>query len=120
MIFNDNILNVFDITIKSLLSNKINNDILKLSDLLSNLDNDKFKSYLSLLKSILILLSKIQNKENNTKTYLSNKIKNFYESSLNLTKKNIIDRFDFLIKNENELFKYNLDKKLFILKFLTN
>ena len=37
-----------------------------------------------------------------------------------LTTKNIIDRFDFLSNNENDIFTYNLDKKLFMLKFLVS
>ena len=35
-----------------------------------------------------------------------------------LSKQNIVDRFYFLTNNENDLFSYNLDKKLFMLKFL--
>jgi len=37
--------------------------------------------------------------------------------SANLTKKNLIDRFDYLNNNQKELFSLNLDKKLFILNF---
>ena len=39
--------------------------------------------------------------------------------SANLTKKNLIDRFDYLTNNQKELFSLNLDKKIFILNFLT-
>ena len=39
--------------------------------------------------------------------------------STNLNKKNLIDRFDYLTNNQNELFSLNLDKKIFILNFLT-
>ena len=39
--------------------------------------------------------------------------------SSNLTQKNLIDRFDYLTNNQKELFSLNLDKKLFILNFLT-
>ena len=33
--------------------------------------------------------------------------------------KNLIDRFDYLTNNQKELFSLNLDKKIFILNFLT-
>ena len=39
--------------------------------------------------------------------------------STNLTQKNLIDRFDYLTNNQKELFSLNLDKKIFILNFLT-
>ena len=39
--------------------------------------------------------------------------------STNLTQKNLIDRFDYLTNNHKELFSLNLDKKIFILNFLT-
>ena len=39
--------------------------------------------------------------------------------SANLSKKNLIDRFDYLTNNQKELFSLNLDKKIFILNFLT-
>ena len=52
--------------------------------------------------------------------YLSNQFNLLKQLSKNLTNENIIDRFEYLIKNESDLFTYNLDKKLFMLKFLTN
>ncbi len=39
--------------------------------------------------------------------------------SANLTQKNLIDRFDYLTNNQKELFSLNLDKKIFMLNFLT-
>ena len=39
--------------------------------------------------------------------------------SANLNQKNLIDRFDYLTNNQKELFSLNLDKKIFILNFLT-
>ncbi len=39
--------------------------------------------------------------------------------STNLSKKNLIDRFDYLNNNQKQLFSLNLDKKIFILNFLT-
>ena len=72
-----------------------------------------------LLKTILVTLSKLKVDNNETNDYLSNKFQTLKELSYALSMQNIIDRFEFLSNNENDLFTYNLDKKLFILKFLT-
>ena len=38
--------------------------------------------------------------------------------SENISKKNIVDRIDYLVKNESDLYIYNLNKKIFMLNFL--
>ena len=76
-------------------------------------------SYLSMLKFILIVANKL--KVNRDDKSLIN-IPNYLELeslSANLTQKNLIDRFDYLTNNQKELFSLNLDKKIFILNFLT-
>ena len=84
------------------------------------MDNENFKSYLSFLKSILVIMNKLKY-ENFLKTnFLSNKFEKLKNISIKLTSKNIIDRFEFLSKNEKDLFTYNFDKRLFILNFLNN
>ena len=115
----DNILEIIDFTINSLYSNSINNNHLDLIKNIINLDNEKFKSYLSIIKTILIILNKLKNNQFDSNKYLSDKFIVLKELSKSLSKKNIIDRFDFLTNNEHDLFTYNLDKKLFMLKFLT-
>ncbi len=119
-LYNENIQEVFDLTIESLVDNTINDKNIILADILSKYDNDKFKLYLSILKSILITLNKIQNDDFKLNNYLSTKYKMMEDISNYLSKQNIIDRFNYLINNESDLFTYNLDKKLFMLKFLTN
>ena len=94
--------------------------VLSLSEFVSKFDNDKFKSYLLLLKSILVIIKKIKNDNNVINSLISDRLKKLVNLSSILTTKNIIDRFDFLSKNENDIFTYNLDKKLFMLKFLVS
>ena len=51
---------------------------------------------------------------------MSDKLKLLENISSGFTIKNIIDRYDFLSKYENDLFTYNLDKRIFILRLFTH
>ena len=117
--YNNDFLDIFQLSIKCLLSNDLDDDKINLSNILSKLNNDEFNNYLSMLKFILIVANKL--KVNRDDKSLIN-IPNYLELeslSTNLTKKNLIDRFDYLTNNQKELFSLNLDKKIFILNFLT-
>ena len=117
--YNNDFLDIFQLSIKCLLSNDLDDDKINLSNILSKLTNDEFNNYLSMLKFILIVANKL--KVNRDDKSLIN-IPNYLELeslSTNLTKKNLIDRFDYLTNNQKELFSLNLDKKVFILNFLT-
>ena len=118
-LYDDNIYPILDSTLNSLKLKTIDNNTVDLANNLSKYENDKFKSYILLLKTILVTLSKLKVDNNETNDYLSNKFQILKELSYSLSMQNIIDRFEFLSNNENDLFTYNLDKKLFILKFLT-
>lgn len=117
-LYDNKIKDVFQLTIDCLYKNKFKN-IMHLSNLLSDFDNDKFKSYLSILKTILVTLNKIKTNNTDTFNFISDKFKILHELSTIISKKNIIDRFEYLVNNENDLFTYNLDKKIFMLNFLT-
>ena len=119
-LYKDDIIEVLEMTLNCLLSNKINQEKIILSDLIAKLENDRFKSYLSLLKSILIILNKLKIDDGNSEYPMSKKLKLLNNISNSFSKKNIIDRFEFLTNNEIDLFTYNLDKKIFMMKFLTN
>ncbi len=118
-LYDDNILNILDLTFKSLDSNNIDKNCIELVNILSKLENEKFKSYLSILKSILINLNKLKINQIVDKNYLSDKFNLFKHLSNTLSVEKIIDRFNFISNNESDLFTYNLDKKIFMLKFLT-
>ena len=117
--YDNDFLDIFQLSIKCLLSNDLDDNKINLSNILSKLTNDEFNNYLSMLKFILIVANKL--KVNRGDKNLVN-MPNYLELeslSTNLTKKNIIDRFDYLTNNQKELFSLNLDKKIFILNFLT-
>ena len=117
--YNNDFLDIFQLSIKCLLSNDLDDDKINLSNILSKLTNDEFNNYLSMLKFILIVANKLKvNRDDKSLVNMPNYLE-LESLSINLTKKNLIDRFDYLTNNQKELFSLNLDKKIFILNFLT-
>ena len=117
--YNNDFLDIFQLSIKCLLSNDLDDDKINLSNILSKLTNDEFNNYLSMLKFILIVANKLKvNRDDKSLINMPNYLA-LESLSTNLTKKNLIDRFDYLTNNQKELFSLNLDKKIFILNFLT-
>ena len=117
--YNNDFLDIFQLSIKCLLSNDLDDDKINLSNILSKLTNDEFNNYLSMLKFILILANKLKiNRDDKSLFNMPNYLE-LESLSANLTQKNLIDRFDYLTNNQKELFSLNLDKKIFILNFLT-
>ncbi len=117
--YNNDFLDIFQLSIKCLLSNDLDDNKINLSNILSKLTNDEFNNYLSMLKFILIVANKLKvNRDNKSLINIPNYLE-LESLSTNLTKKNLIDRFDYLTNNQKELFSLNLDKKIFILNFLT-
>ena len=117
--YNNDFLDIFQLSIKCLLSNDLDDDKINLSNILSKLTNDEFNNYLSMLKFILIVANKLKvNRDDKSLVNIPNYLE-LESLSTNITKKNLIDRFDYLTNNQKELFSLNLDKKIFILNFLT-
>ena len=117
--YNNDFLDIFQLSIKCLLSNDLDDDKINLSNILSKLNNDEFNNYLSMLKFILIVANKLKvNRDDKSLVNMPNYLE-LESLSANLSKQNLIDRFDYLTNNQKELFSLNLDKKIFILNFLT-
>ena len=117
--YNNDFLDIFQLSIKCLLSNDLDDDKINLSNILSKLTNDEFNNYLSMLKFILIVANKLKvNRDDKSLVNMPNYLE-LESLSTNLSKKNLIDRFDYLTNNQKDLFSLNLDKKIFILNFLT-
>ena len=116
----DEILNIFERLI-NLIEDKdpfseSNNDTIKL---LSSLDNDQLKIFLSFIKFILITINKIKLGINITKNYLSDSVLKIQTISDRISLDIIQRKLDYLINNENDLFTFNLDKKIFMINFIT-
>ena len=92
---------------------------IKLIDNLSNFENDKLKIYLSLIKFILITFKKIQMGINIHELYLSSKILKIENFSDSISLQCISNKLEYLINNENDLFRLNLDKKIFMINFFS-
>ena len=93
-----------------------NNDTIKF---LSSLDNDQLKIFLSFIKFILITINKIKLGINITKNYLSDSVLKIQTISDKISSDIIQRKLDYLINNENDLFIFNLDKKIFMINFIT-
>ena len=65
----------------------------------------------------MINLSKTKIGINIFDQYLSNNLNLLVNLSYDISNTTILNRLEYLIKNENDLFAYNLDKKLFVLNF---
>jgi len=112
------IYNLYDDILNSLIENEpLSKHNVDLSNKVSKFDNDKFKIFLSLLKFILINLNKIKLGINILDQYLSKNLVLLEDISKKISKISIFQKLEFLIKNENDLFAYNLDKNYFILNF---
>ena len=111
--FYDQILFFFD-------QNKIYHaDQINFSKKISLYDDEKFKIFLFVLKNILINIIKIKvniNFNYNTNNKYDKKLTNI---SSYISKNSLFNKFEYLIKNENDLFTYNLDKNLFMLNFFS-
>ena len=116
----DEILNIFERLI-NLIEDKdpfsvSNNDTIKF---LSSLDNDQLKIFLSFIKFILTTINKIKLGINITKNYLSDSVLKIQTISDKISLDIIQRKLDYLINNENDLFTFNLDKKIFMINFIT-
>ena len=116
----DEILNIFERLINLIVDkdhfSESNNDTIKF---LSGLDNEKLKVFISFIKFILITINKIKLGINITKNYLSKSILKIETISDNMSIDLIQRKLDYLINNENDLFTFNLDKKIFMINFTT-
>ena len=88
-----------------------------LIDTFSNFENEKLNIYLSLIKFILVVFKKVKLGINIKDIYLSNSVLDIEYLSNKISSDIIDNKFDYLINNENDLFNYNLDKKIFMINF---
>ena len=116
----DEILNIFERLINLIVDkdpfSEKNNDTIKF---LSGFDNEKLKVFISIIKFILITINKIKLGINITENYLSKSILKIDTISDKISIDYIQRKLDYLINNENDLFTFNLDKKIFMINFIS-
>ena len=71
----------------------------------------------SLIKFILITFNKIKIGIDIKEYYLSTNLLKIENISNKISTVTIQKKFDYLINNENDLFTFNLDKKIFMINF---
>jgi len=115
----DQILNIFERLINLIVDkdpfSEKNNDTIKF---LTGYDNEKLKVFISIIKFILITINKIKLGINITENYLSKSILKIDTISDKISIDYIQRKLDYLINNENDLFTFNLDKKIFMINFI--
>ena len=85
--YNNDFLDIFQLSIKCLLSNDLDDDKINLSNILSKLTNDEFNNYLSMLKFILIVANKLKvNRDDKSLVNMPNYLE-LESLSTNLSKK---------------------------------
>ena len=116
----DELLNIFEKLINLIVDkdpfSEKNNDTIKF---LSGFDNEKLKVFISIIKFILITINKIKLGINITENYLSKSILKIVTISDKISIDYIQRKLDYLINNENDLFTFNLDKKIFMINFIS-
>ncbi len=114
----ESILEIFDQLINSIIDNdpfsQLHNSLV---DLLCSFDNEKFKMHLTLIKFILIVFKKIKMGIELKENYLSKNVLKIENLSNNLSFENIDNKYDYLINNQNDLFTFNLDRRIFMINF---
>ena len=88
-----------------------------LADLFASFSNDKLQVFLSIIKFILFTLAKLKHNINILEHYQSSNVQNILNVSNEVSIELINNKLEYLINNENDLFTYNLDKKIFMINF---
>ena len=93
--------------------NNLSKEIINFSEIVGIYTNDQFKLFLSILKLILINILKVNLGINIKKYFLSNLSDTIHSISKNINNKSILTILDYLKLNENDLYIFNLEKKIF-------
>ena len=120
-IISDNLKELYYSIIQIFEQNKpISPQIKELVNQVSEYSNDQYKIFLILLKFVLINIAKL-NLQLNLKKQFSTDINNHLKKAASKINNNTtFSILDFLNKNENDLFIYNLDKRIFSLNIFSS
>lgn len=88
-----------------------------LINLFSDFNNEKLNIFLSLIKFILVVFKKAKIGIDISHSYLSKSVLDINNLCNKINLDTIDKKFDYLINNENDLFTFNLDKKIFMINF---
>ena len=116
----ENIEKTYNIII-DILSNKnrLSKKILEFSEIIGLYNNEQFKIFLSIIKFILINSIKINFGSNIKNICISNISKSLIALSKLININNSFNILEYIYANENDLFIFNLDKKIFTLNIFS-
>jgi hypothetical protein len=119
-IHSEKIHDIYNNIIEIIINKKpFSSSVVSLSNVVGKFSNHEFKIFLILLRFILITMIKI-NLGYNFLNKLSSKYFEYIIEASNIVKNTVsIEMIEYLNKNENDLFAYNLDKKIFFLNIFT-
>ena len=119
-LYSENFREIFDHLIEIFKEKKsLSSNILQLSNQVGTYSNDQFILFLSLIKFIIVHTTKINLGIDIQKNFISDISKSLLEMSKYLDNKISQKILEYLNTYENDLFIYNLDKKIFILNIFS-
>jgi len=116
----ENINEIFHLLIEIFKEKKsLSSNILELSNNVGAYNNEQFKIFLTLIRFVLINISKINLGINIQQLFISDVSKLLNELAQYLNNKITLSILDYLNNNEKDLFTFNLDKKIFSLNIFS-
>ena len=118
--YTEDIHNIINSIVTIFKENKcLSSEILDLSVKVGSLNNDQYKSFLSIIKFILSNLIKIFSGVNIQNQYISEIKKTFEDLKNYINLNKCITTMNYIDKHQNDLFIFNLDKKIFTLNLFS-
>ena len=119
-IFSENLDDLFYIILDILKKNQpLSTYVLNLVEIVSKFNDAQFKNFLLILRFILITISKINLGYDFQDSFSKNLLNSLKNSALIINNESILLILEYLNKNENDLFIFNLDKKIFSLNIFS-
>ena len=119
-LYNEDIGYFFENLKNILLKNdNISKDIIEFTSFIGKNDDIYFENFLYLLEFIFLNLIKINSGLNINKNFKSDISNIFYDMSKNFNIKKCIDINNYILKYKSDIYKYNLDKKIFSLNLFS-
>ena len=118
---NKDIIPLYKDTLEILFNYKIlSTKLINLSKIVGSFSNDDYKNYLMLLRFILINFLKVNLGFVDDDNFFSSSLDDFNIKSFKSKSSSFLLILKYLNENENDLFVYNLDKKIFFLNIFSS
>ena len=102
------------------INESLSNEVISLANLLDNYSNEQFKIFLLILRFILMTIIKINLGFNFKNDFYSTFYDLINNKNIQIENSTSLEILEYLNNNENDLFVYNLDKKIFSLNIFAS